>query len=85
MSFPACLFFAFGECPHFQDQHEAGVAAYSSPDRHEKCGRKIRVKCAGCNQGEKRAGRSADEVRNEQLTSVLAHSPKLCLAYFTTR
>lgn len=53
-----CLFvFAFGgTSPVSRPACSQGVASDSSPDRLEMCGRKIRLKCAGCNQGEKGRG-----------------------------
>lgn len=56
--FPVCLFvFAFGgTSPVSRPACSQGVASDSSPDRLEMCGRKIRLKCAGCNQGEKGRG-----------------------------
>lgn len=50
-----CLFCLWGT-PVLRPACSQGVASDSSPDRLEMCGGKIRLKCAGCNQGEKGRG-----------------------------
>lgn len=49
--FSPCLFWSFGNVPSFKTSIRQGSSrSDSSTDRRGTCGRKIRLKCAGCNR-----------------------------------